>query len=166
MSNYRRRKTISRDCRTDVAATATAATERLKDYPEFNQAEYVVDPIQLRPPADNPFCRLTVRPSLLNTMTDGTRTWAAAAAQRIMSRLVIAEMSSRPRPVSASSFCPFFTPVIWWLSFIGVSANGSAHIRWPSADKLLSLRKPTAHRWRLTRHLFYLKFSDYTACRV
>ena len=43
------RETISRDCRTDrhietAAAAAEAATERLKDYPEFNQAECVTDP--------------------------------------------------------------------------------------------------------------------------
>ena len=114
--------TLSRDCHTDVAAEA--ATERLKDYPEFNQAECVMDLScdhqQTIRSVGLPLARSS---SLLKTMTDGSRRSAAAAAgctandepRRLVSALSV---------FSASSFCLFSMPLIWWLSFIAAFANG------------------------------------------
>jgi len=148
------RETISKNFQTDAAAAA-ASTERLKDYPEFNHAECVMDPaVAASRQSVLSAHRSSVCPSLLKTMTDGTRTSTATTAWRMMSR-VIAEMSSRPLSVylltvvflsllhTVDLMAFFYRRVCKWMRSYSFT------------NKLLSLREPALHRRRLTRHPFY-----------
>jgi len=89
-------ETISRDCQ-------VLQQQQPPQPPPMNDLKIILNSIKLSTSwtqlADNPFCRLTVRPSLLKTLTDGTRistAAAAACARRMMTRINVGTCHFEP----------------------------------------------------------------------